>query len=562
MHSTLSVLLAASALAFAAAKCPNLCSGHGSCSKDDKCLCWNGYTGADCSLRTCAQGQAWALDNASPHRYSECGNRGVCDRSTGACQCFDGYSGAACERVACPNDCSGHGKCRAARDLPNYDPNDQYITNALDWEETHLTACVCDGGFFGPDCSLRKCPHGDDPVTVCDQTDRTEQVQTVTLKSEIDMDTGGSKTSHNHAIFVNDEISFTFKTPQGTNFTTEVINGLNDVHTQTPALTTYDRAGASATDTTSSNVRIEKALEGLPNFAIEDVTVTSDSVTADATGLTRVYSVTFHHEADNQNSYGPQELLGCTVTTPCAGAGCHPKQRQMYVAASLTGKDATAGTSSISAANYKTPAEATSYVRFHEESVLQCPVGGTCAVGDGDLYMAGVAVAVLKPATAAGDNSRNLASGTDTHSVYVRTLTSSADASLLTTDSDWASDSAGVLANGAAAPGAGTFDNDFTYVGELDSSNVAKFDISNLVPNTYLTFASDLNAGNDYYQLIAYDPFRCTVADTTESGSAHKNADAENIECSGRGECNRGTGTCECFSGYTGNSCSSQTVLV
>lgn len=38
--------------------------------------------------------------------------------------------------------------------------------------------------------------------------------------------------------------------------------------------------------------------------------------------------------------------------------------------------------------------------------------------------------------------------------------------------------------------------------------------------------------------------------------------DVENIECSARGSCNRGTGQCECFGGYAGAACQTQSVLV
>lgn len=64
---TIVVLLAA--LGVVAASCPHQCSGHGTCGTDDKCTChqqtgttWGaryGWTGADCSLRTCPLATAW-----------------------------------------------------------------------------------------------------------------------------------------------------------------------------------------------------------------------------------------------------------------------------------------------------------------------------------------------------------------------------------------------------------------------------------------------------------------------------------------------------------------------
>lgn len=56
-------------LAVASASCPNQCSGHGRCGTNDYCTCYQqtgttwgarvGWTGADCSLRTCPLARAW-----------------------------------------------------------------------------------------------------------------------------------------------------------------------------------------------------------------------------------------------------------------------------------------------------------------------------------------------------------------------------------------------------------------------------------------------------------------------------------------------------------------------
>ena len=43
---------------FAAAECPNACSGHGTCGAKDSCSCYQNYQGNDCSERTCYFGIA------------------------------------------------------------------------------------------------------------------------------------------------------------------------------------------------------------------------------------------------------------------------------------------------------------------------------------------------------------------------------------------------------------------------------------------------------------------------------------------------------------------------
>lgn len=583
MHSSVSIVVAAAALAVVSAKCPNLCSGHGTCSKDDKCLCWNGYTGADCSLRTCAQGRSWALDNANPHAYSECSNRGLCNRQSGECECFDGFEGAVCDRVKCPNDCSGNGRCRLARDLPNYNPDSSYLTaNQIDWEEDHITACVCDPGFFGSDCSLRMCPFGDDPVTTCEQTKITEQVQRITIRSRLTMDV--TKYIDDNAIFVGNEFALSFKTPLGYNYTTDRVYGLHNSWSSTSPQTAMAYASAIAADTTNSETRLEMALEGLPNFAIQDVTVAKNADAALSTnlnqGLRRSFDVTFHHESDNQNNYGVQNLLGCEVANVCPGAGCRPKTRQLYTVATAAGKGATAEGAAVTAANYMSPnidGSTDSFMYFHEESVLQCPTGKTCTqatVASSDTtthieeFMAGIIVAVVNPDADVGGDSAGA-------KVFVAAfgngdggnLGSSGIATddLLTVDADWLTTVAPAIVSTVTGNNANGWDA-FQYVGELTSSNYQKFDISDIVPETFLVFpTSDFHtgAGNnvDYYQILAFDPFTCSVADVTESGSPHENSDAENMECSGRGECNRATGACECFSGYKGDSCNMQTVL-
>ena len=120
------------------------------------------------------------------HFYAECSNRGSCDRSAGTCSCFDGFSGSSCQRASCPNDCSGHGVCLNLREIAagtplqssgrNYRAVSYYssytsftgVDAAFEynlWDAEKQQTCVCDSGYFGPDCGERECPRGADPLT-------------------------------------------------------------------------------------------------------------------------------------------------------------------------------------------------------------------------------------------------------------------------------------------------------------------------------------------------------------------------------------------------------------
>ncbi|CAM9376234.1 unnamed protein product [Chrysoparadoxa australica] len=134
------------------------------------------------------------------HVEAECSGIGTCDRLSGNCVCPTGFAGAACERRTCPTAdtsvvCSGHGRCLNIGHLaktnsalplsPTPTPTTSYSyttpgaggTNS--WDANAGYACVCDSSWtvglasgetqeaewFGPDCSFRRCPSGDNPVT-------------------------------------------------------------------------------------------------------------------------------------------------------------------------------------------------------------------------------------------------------------------------------------------------------------------------------------------------------------------------------------------------------------
>ena len=134
--------------------CPNLCNNNGNCS-NGSCQCITGYTGADCSLRTCPVGSSWSDDmtvttltnDDNAHHPAECSNRGICDRNLGVCVCEHGrFGGVACEHKLCVNNCSSKGRCVSSHELAGIsDPGTIYKTSGC------TSAMICNNG----DCTDR-----------------------------------------------------------------------------------------------------------------------------------------------------------------------------------------------------------------------------------------------------------------------------------------------------------------------------------------------------------------------------------------------------------------------
>lgn len=218
----------------------NFCSNNGECDHClGRCNCEFGFGASEeqprrrldewtCGEPTCPLGATWAGmvtvsgDNAHG-TLSECSGAGECKRKSGTCKCFTGFAGPACERRQCPGysaetgDCSGHGVCASMRDLammdqalplsPSHSSSYDFFTaaaaeRAQAWDAKRLYGCVCDSSWpvglgegerdkpewFGPDCSLRRCPSGNDPLTAIDETDCSNR----TTASGVDFFRNGS----------------------------------------------------------------------------------------------------------------------------------------------------------------------------------------------------------------------------------------------------------------------------------------------------------------------------------------------------------------------------------
>ena len=128
---------------------------------------------------------AGTVSDNTAHAYSECSNKGLCDRKTGECECLPGYNGAACQRASCPNkgghkkttgeagninavfinqrttvngvgsvfkgtsvanvqvdECSGHGTCKTIEHLADDDNGNTYEL----WDKEASMGCSCDKG--------------------------------------------------------------------------------------------------------------------------------------------------------------------------------------------------------------------------------------------------------------------------------------------------------------------------------------------------------------------------------------------------------------------------------
>lgn len=315
------VLTAVALLGFASratAECPNLCSGHGFCGDNMVCTCFDGWMFADCSERVCPYEIAFADEPSAAgtfHNYVECSGRGICDRDSGECECLEGYTGKACKRMACPNDCSGHGTCERMKDLTYTSTPGSYSGDLVEsahsfghiasqsWEWDKAMACKCDPGYIDIDCSRRMCPKGNDVVDQRVNTDDTFQWQKQVITFHA-AGTAGDGAGSAASSFVGMDFALTF------------VSGLNESFTTIP----IEIADVTSIPPADVQNDIRDALIGLPNKVITDcnVAVAFVEMTIGSSYGTMIIQVEF----TGSSVMGPQNLL-IPVTEKC-GDGCTP----------------------------------------------------------------------------------------------------------------------------------------------------------------------------------------------------------------------------------------------
>lgn len=509
----------------------------------DKCTCWANWQGADCSERTCEYDIAWATDyRQDAHYYAECSAKGLCDRSTGLCVCFEGYSGSACKRSVCPNDCSGHGKCRLIQDLlqantqqapiqtiaagnshtsrpsatwdllGGFQPN----THGLSWDHDKIQACVCDGEFFGPDCSQRYCPKGDDPLTTCAELSapntistvygNEQQVQTLTLSSAATAGEGDAV-----AVFTADWVG-------------DLVLHFIDNHGEVWTTQKIDTIFATSPATLAGKIRT--ALMAIPNYKIPSVSVT----TADADFV--LDTLNFDIKFDNERNSGNQQLLACDPQPlGCQSVGCSPMYKQPLWVYN--------GVAAVAASSV-----------FTADSILDTsdPLFVN-TLGDTDAATVSVTFAAADAVAGVGTKTWyqtyfvvwTVGGETVTAAPFSQAQTEDVGKPAYVPVGSWAT------GNGLGTTATASTLTPVTGLGV------------NRIPLGFGMYLKNTAGLANPATSVSYtiQTIRCAVAETQRADLRY-----EDLECSGRGTCDHSTGNCACYEGHYGDHCGLQTILV
>lgn len=347
-------------------------------------------------------------------------------------------------------------------------------------------------------------------------------------------------------------------------------------------------------NTKTSRDSLETALETLPGNKVKDVLITTRLDTSiNAYVFTRRFLVTFVADTVNSINVGLQRPLSVDSGFTCTEAGCSPMIRMPFLyryaavadadtalnvgvsAAATNGEitTATAGkfvfrTADMNADDHFTQGR---LLRLHPDSQPQMPTGIAVdtSVSSSLLnrYDMRILVAVLDPTGDASDTAVDV--------YYTRVIIGHDN---INSDSErvgFASPNNGVWGKDSGGVNYKTFTtttNGFTFQGKIPS-NPSKVAIAG-APGVYISFPSRNIVKTDsygrWYEILIKLPHASVtpvmrpnqLQDFAGANIAPVDENVENMECSGRGTCDRSLGTCMCYKGYTGNSCHMQSAIV
>ena len=326
------------------------------------------------------------------------------------------------------------------------------------------------------------------------------------------------------------------------------------------------------------------ALENIKNFKVSQVNVKAQFVkpgtTPRANVLQKRFLVTFVPDLDSSSNVGVQNNLVCESGYSCSTAGCAPvvKMPFLYRYAAVTGSIGLdlsnspsspygvsffAGSATNTAASFN-GGNAANFVRLDASSAPSLPPGMS-PDSDASLESARYDIRVVVATKAATPDASQPS--------HVWTRVTYGHAAIMSEGHEYVGPS---VATGPWSPSkfsAASFNPSLlgmTYQGTIPAALAVPVAGA---PGVVLSFPrTSMHDGEGYrfFEILIKLP-SCTVTplvlgsefvDTDGSAIAAVDPRVENAECSNRGQCNRDTGLCECFSGFYGVACSKQTTMV